>query len=359
MTATADDPRWDAIVRRDPAAEGKFLSSVATTGVYCRPSCGARRPRVEHVAFHDNAGAAEREGFRPCKRCEPHLPPRRERQVTQVAALCRFIEARVRDEGASPSVADLAAEAGWSASHTQRTFKAVMGMTPKAFVEACRAERMRDELKQAESVTDAIYASGFGSSSRFYDHADDALGMTPRAFRAGGAQETVRFALGQCSLGAILVAATERGVCALYLDDDPAALVRELERSFPAAELVAHDERFDRWVAIAVSLVDRPHDDAPQLPLDIRGTAFQRRVWDALRRIPPGATASYAEIAERIGAPRSSRAVGRACATNQVAVAIPCHRVVRSDGSLSGYRWGLEKKRRLLELEAAETAERG
>jgi AraC family transcriptional regulator of adaptative response/methylated-DNA-[protein]-cysteine methyltransferase len=351
--ATGDDTRWAALRARDKAADGAFVYSVKTTGVYCRPSCPARPARPENVAFHDTPAAAERAGFRPCKRCKPDQPPAAERQAAQVAALCRWIEASDQ----VPTLEDLASRAGLSPFHTHRLFKAVTGVTPRAYAVAHRARRVRGELETRATVTEAIYGAGYGSSARFYEASNAVLGMTPTAYRAGGTGSEIRFAIGQCSLGAILVAATARGVCAILLGDDPEALAHDLERRFPRAQLVGADAGFEQLVAQVVGLVEQPGLGA-ELPLDIRGTAFQQRVWKALRRIPAGKTASYTEIARRIGAPRSVRAVAQACAANALAVAIPCHRVVRTDGDLSGYRWGVERKRALLDRESRREARR-
>lgn len=347
--ATVADPRWAAVQARDAAADGRFVYSVKTTGVYCRPSCGARPARAENVAFHATPAEADRAGFRPCQRCRPDAPPLAQRQAALVAELCRAIE--VADE--PPSLEALAERAGLSVSHLHRTFKAVTGLTPRAWAAAHRAQRVRAALDDPGArVTDAIYDAGYGTASRFYEEAGAVLGMTPTAWRAGGADTDIRFAIGECSLGAILVARSGRGVCAISLGDDPERLARELQDRFPRARLVGGDADFERLVAQVVGLVEVPGQGA-DLPLDVRGTAFQQRVWQALRAIPPGTTASYAEIAERIGAPAATRAVAQACGANPLAVAIPCHRVVRRDGSLSGYRWGVERKRSLLAREGA------
>jgi AraC family transcriptional regulator of adaptative response/methylated-DNA-[protein]-cysteine methyltransferase len=340
------DARWALVRARDPQADGAFFYSVRTTGVYCRPSCAARPARPENVEFHADAAAAERAGFRACKRCKPHLPPLAERRTAAVAALCRFIERS--DE--MPNLQELAEHAGLSVFHTHRLFKAVTGLTPKAYAAAHRAGRIRRELGAKATVTEAIYRAGYNSSARFYEESNDLLGMTPTAFRAGGKDLEIRFAVGECSLGSILVAATRLGVCAILLGDDPDELAHDLERRFPRAELVGADAGFEKLVGTVVALVEAPRLGT-ELPLDIRGTAFQQRVWGALRRIPAGTTASYAAIARAIGAPTSSRAVARACAANPLAVAIPCHRVVRTDGGISGYRWGVERKRDLLARE--------
>ncbi|MBK8336047.1 MAG: bifunctional DNA-binding transcriptional regulator/O6-methylguanine-DNA methyltransferase Ada [Sterolibacteriaceae bacterium] len=345
--ATLNDPRWAAVVARDATADGRFVYSVKTTGVYCRPSCGARRARPEHVAFHATAADAEHAGFRPCKRCMPQQEPPAGQRALRVAALCRLIE----QSETVPTLAQLARHAGLSAGYLQREFKAVSGLTPKAYAAAQRARRVRAELLRRGSVTDAIYGAGYSSSGRFYDNANQVLGMTPTRYHRGGEDTAIRFAIGDCSLGAILVAASERGVCAILIGDDPETLARDLQDRFARAELIGGDAVFEQWVAKVVGLVEAPRLGL-DLPLDVRGTAFQQRVWQALRDIPPGATASYSEIARRIAAPKAVRAVARACAANTLAVAIPCHRVVRTDGSLSGYRWGVERKRALLEREA-------
>ncbi|HJW23979.1 MAG TPA: bifunctional DNA-binding transcriptional regulator/O6-methylguanine-DNA methyltransferase Ada [Rhodocyclaceae bacterium] len=346
--AVLKDPRWAAVAARSPEADGSFVYSVATTGVYCRPTCPSRLANPENVAFHATPAEAERAGFRPCQRCRPDGKPLTERQAAAVADLCRFIDAAEEP----PTLAQLAARAGMSPSHLHRLFKAVTGLTPRAYAAARRAERLRRELDAGGTVTEAIYDAGYRSSGRFYEESGQVLGMTPGQYRAGGADVDIRFAVGQCSLGAILVAQSPRGICAILLGDDPETLVRDLQDRFPAARLEGGDAGFEEQVARVVGFIEAPRLGL-DLPLDIRGTAFQQRVWQALGRIPPGETASYGEIARRIGAPAAVRAVAAACAANPLAVAIPCHRVVRTDGSLSGYRWGVERKRILLEREAA------
>jgi AraC family transcriptional regulator of adaptative response/methylated-DNA-[protein]-cysteine methyltransferase len=345
---STDDERWDAVVRRDPSADGVFYYSVRTTGVYCRPSCAARLARRENVRFHRACEDAEQAGFRPCKRCRPNAPALAEQRTAAVAKACRLIEAS--DE--SLNLEALADAVGMSRFHFHRVFKSVTGLTPKAYAAADRAQKIRSQLAQRGTVTEAIYGAGFNSNGRFYATSAQVLGMSPTRFRSGGEGEAIRFAVGECSLGSILVAATEKGVCAILLDDDPEALVCDLQDRFPRAELIGGDERFEELVAKVVGLVDAPALGL-DLPLDVRGTAFQQRVWQALREIPAGSTVSYAEIAARIGSPKAVRAVAQACASNAIAVAIPCHRVVRNDGALSGYRWGVERKRILLEREVA------
>jgi AraC family transcriptional regulator of adaptative response/methylated-DNA-[protein]-cysteine methyltransferase len=346
--AVQRDPRWAALVAREKSADGSFIYSVASTGVYCRPSCAARTPRPDNVAFHADPAAAERAGFRACKRCRPEGPSLDSERARQVAELCRFIDAAP----SAPSLSDLAIRSGLSPHHLHRVFKAVTGITPRRYVAARRAERVRGELEGGASVTSAIYGAGFNSNGRFYATADEVLGMTASNYMRGGKNRLIRFAVGQCSLGAILVASSERGVCAILLGDDAEALVEQLEQRFPEAELLGGDATFERLVANVVGLVEAPRIGL-DLPLDLRGTVFQERVWRALSQIPAGSTASYGEIARNIGAPRAVRAVARACAQNPLAVAIPCHRVVRSDGALSGYRWGIERKRALLDREAS------
>ena len=346
---TLDDPRWQAVVARDVKSDGQFFYSVRTTGVYCRPSCAARIPRPEHVAFHATAADAQHAGFRPCLRCKPDEPSLAARHAALVAQVCRTLESSEQ----MPTLAELAQRAQLSTFHLHRVFKAVTGLTPKAYAGARRAKRIREELAHANSVTDAIYSAGYNSGGRFYAEANDVLGMTPTRYRTGGVDTEIRFAIGQCSLGAILVARSDRGVCAISMGDDPNTLARDLQDRFPHANLVGGDAQFEQWVARVIGFVETPRLGL-DLPLDVRGTAFQQRVWQALRAIPLGTTASYSDIAHRIGAPGATRAVAQACAANELAVAIPCHRVVRSDGSLSGYRWGVERKRALLAREAQE-----
>ncbi len=345
-TLTTDDERWAAVVSRDGAADGSFYYSVQTTGVFCRPSCGARQPLRENVQFHATLAEAESAGFRRCKRCRPGEESVTERQAAAIARACGLIQ------GADtvPSVEELADAAGMSRFHFQRVFKAVTGLTPKSYATAHRAGVLQKAIKSSPTVTDAIYDSGFGSSGRFYAVTDSSLGMTPTEFRSGATGVQIRYAIGNSSLGLVLAAATDRGICAILLGDDRAELIDDLTRRFDGASFVDDDPEFDDLLAAVIELVEQP-DTGFDLPLDIRGTAFQHRVWQALRKIPAGSTATYSEIAEMIGAGGSSRAVSNACASNPVAVAVPCHRVVRKDGSLAGYRWGIKRKRALLERE--------
>ena len=340
------DPRWASLSARDITADGTYVYSVRTTNVYCRPSCPARPARPANIRFHATPADAEAAGFRPCRRCRPNEASLAERRAAAVAGACRAIDAAETP----PALDALARGAGMSPFHFHRVFRSVTGLTPRAYAAARRAERVAATLSGADTVTRAVFEAGYGSSSRFYAGAGGRLGMSPGAYRQGGAGQTIRFAVGASSLGAILVAATERGVCAILLDDDPGALVRDLKDRFPRAELVGGDAGFEALVARVVGLVEAPRTGL-DLPLDVGGTAFQQRVWAALAAIPPGTTASYADVARAIGAPGAVRAVARACGANALAVAIPCHRVVRADGALSGYRWGVDRKRDLLARE--------
>jgi AraC family transcriptional regulator of adaptative response/methylated-DNA-[protein]-cysteine methyltransferase len=298
------------------------------------------------VRFHATYTEAEQAGFRPCKRCKPNQASPVEQHVVKIAAACRFIE----NSEETPSLAQLAYHAGLSTYHFHRVFKAVTGLTPKAYAAAQRAKRVRSTLGTSPTVTEALYDAGYNSNGRFYATANEVLGMTPSNYRAGGARTAIRFAVGECSLGAILVAQSERGICAILLGDDPDALARELQDQFPRATLLGGDAAFEQLVSKVVGFVEAPALGL-DLPLDVRGTAFQQRVWQALCEIPCGKTCTYSEIAEKLGRPSATRAVAGACAANTLAVAIPCHRVVRTDGSLSGYRWGVERKAKLLHAE--------
>ncbi|MBC3239615.1 bifunctional DNA-binding transcriptional regulator/O6-methylguanine-DNA methyltransferase Ada [Pseudomonas lurida] len=345
---TEQDPRWAAILARDAKADALFVYGVKTTGVYCRPSSASRLPRPENVEFFDTPAHAEAAGYRASKRAAGDQTQLAAHHAQRVADACRQIE-----QAETPhSLNALALQANMSPFHFHRVFKAVTGLTPKGYASAHRSRKVREGLKGERTVTDALYDAGFNSNSRFYESANQLLGMTPGDYKAGGTNNAILFAVGQCSLGAILVAQSARGVCAILLGDDPDQLVRDLQDQFPKAELVGADQRFEQLVAQVVGLIEAPAVGL-DLPLDLRGTAFQERVWQALRDIPPGSTASYAQIAERIGAPKSFRAVAQACGANSLAVAIPCHRVVRSNGELSGYRWGVERKQQLLAREKA------
>lgn len=345
-TFSDDESRWQAVTARDATADGVFVYSVRTTGVYCRPTCPARLAKRENVRFHATCQEAEASGFRACKRCKPTGESLAQRQNAAVARACRLIE----ESEEMPSLDDLAESVGLSGYHFHRVFKAHTGLTPRKYAAAHRSRRVRNELTECGTVTEAIYGAGFNSNSRFYESSSEVLGMTPTTFRAGGRGTSIRFAVGESWLGPILVAASDKGVCAILLGDDADGLARELQDSFPNAEIIGGDADFEWLVATVVGFVENPSIGL-DLPLDIRGTAFQQRVWEALRRIPVGSTASYAEIAERIGEPQAVRAVAQACGANNLAVAIPCHRVIRTNGKLSGYRWGVERKDRLLRRE--------
>jgi AraC family transcriptional regulator of adaptative response/methylated-DNA-[protein]-cysteine methyltransferase len=346
VTVTELDARWARVVARDQSADGEFYYSVATTGVYCRPSCASRLANPKNVRFHASIADAEAAGFRACQRCKPDQLDATAQNAELIARSCRLIE----HAAGSPSLAELAQAAGLSTHYFHRLFKTVTGVTPKAYAIAHRASKVRDELKRSPTVTDALYNAGFNANSRFYAQSEQLLGMTPTDYRAGGADAAIRFAVGQCSLGAILVAMSDKGVCAITLGDDPDELVRDLQNRFSTAQLIGADKDFETVIAQVIGLVEAPQIGL-ELPLDIRGTVFQQRVWQALQQIPAGSSITYAELAHKIGAPKAVRAVAGACAANALAIAIPCHRVIRSDGSLSGYRWGIERKRALLDRE--------
>ncbi|HEX2529446.1 MAG TPA: bifunctional DNA-binding transcriptional regulator/O6-methylguanine-DNA methyltransferase Ada [Geminicoccus sp.] len=341
-----DDERWEAVAQRNPAADGMFLYAVQTTGVYCRPSCAARLANRVNVSFHATCQEAEAAGFRPCRRCRPSGEPLAKRQADAVLQACRLIETAEE----MPQLDELARAANMSRFHFHRIFKARTGLTPKAYADAHRAERVRRQLQGKGRITDALYDAGFNSNGRFYAQSRKVLGMKPTDYRAGGTGTAICFAVAECTLGSILVAASGSGVCAILLGDDPDALVRDLQDRFPKADLGGGDAAFEEWVARIIRFVEAPRIGL-DLPLDVRGTAFQQRVWRALSEIPPGSTASYTEIATKIGAPKAVRAVAMACAANNLAVVVPCHRVVRHDGNLSGYRWGAQRKLALLERE--------
>lgn len=341
-----DDDRWAAVQARDAAADGSFYYGVKTTGVYCRPSSAARLPRRENVLFFATADEAEQAGYRASQRASGDQTAASSQRAALVARACQ----RIDGSETAPRLEELAQEAGMSPFHFHRVFKAETGLTPKAYATASRARRVRSELASGETVTDAIYGAGFGSNSRFYETSEELLGMRPKEYRHGGENAEIRFAVGQTSLGAILVARSRVGICSILLGDDPDALVRELQDRFSNALLIGGDADFEGLVAKVVGFIEAPSLGL-NLPLDIQGTAFQERVWQALREIPVGETLSYSEIAQRIGTPKAVRAVAQACAANNIAVAIPCHRVVRRDGELSGYRWGVDRKRALLERE--------
>lgn len=347
MEMHTEDARLEAVHRRDPAFDGTFVFGVASTGIYCKPSCASRPARRENMSFHVTPADAEAAGFRPCKRCRPNQQSDANPHLAAIERACALI----RESEQAPPLERLAAAAGLSPFHFHRIFRRITGVTPKAFAAAEKSKRMQAALGTAQTITEAIYESGFSSASRFYETSNARLGMTPKLRRAGGKGVTICFALGQTTLGAILVAATQKGICAISLGDDPEKLLHDLQDNFPNADLRGAEARFERTVARIVGLVEIPGQNL-DLPLDIRGTAFQQRVWAALRDIPCGRTMSYSDIARTIGCPGAARAVAKACAGNTLAVAIPCHRVIRTDGDISGYRWGIDRKRALLSREA-------
>jgi AraC family transcriptional regulator of adaptative response/methylated-DNA-[protein]-cysteine methyltransferase len=341
-----DADRWEAVSRRDATFDGEFYYAVRTTGVYCRPSCGARLAHRENVQFFATATDAEAAGFRACKRCRPNDLALSDEYTKIVEDACRAIESA--DE--LPSLATLAGSAGKSQFHFHRIFKKLTGVTPKAYAAAHRAGRMRAELAVSPSISEAIYDTGFNSSGSFYKSASDMLGMSPKVFRKGGAGVNIKYVTGQCWLGTVIVASTDKGICSILLGDDAEVLVADLHRRFKNAKVCPGDDVLKAQIDKVIAFVETPARGL-DLPLDVQGTAFQQRVWSALQDIQPGRTATYSDIAEAIGRPTASRAVATACASNLIAVAIPCHRVVRADGSLSGYRWGVDRKRNLLHRE--------
>ncbi len=355
VPGTAGDPRWRTVLARDARADGSFVYAVRTTGVYCRPSCPSRRPRPENVVFFALPEAAEAAGFRPCRRCRPEAAGAPDPTLAAVRRVCRVIETT---EGRPPTLATLAGEVGLSPTRLQRVFKRILGVSPRAYAEARRHRRVRERLAAGDDVAGALYEAGYGSSSRLYEAARERLGMTPATYRRGGAGARIAYAIQPSPLDLLLVAATEQGVALVALGADERELEATLRAEFPAAEIRRDDRALGPRVAEILAHLEgeTPHVD---LPVDVRATAFQWRVWQELRRIPRGETASYREIAERIGQPAAARAVGRACATNPVALVVPCHRAVRGDGGLAGYRWGIARKRALIDREHAAGATSG
>lgn len=359
---------WQAVKSRNREADGAFVFAVNSTGVYCKPSCPARRPHAANVRYFRLPQAAEREGFRPCRRCKPSSVPLSDPRLEAVARVCRLIDSRIANDSAEPfegerlTLSALSVAAGMSPYQLDRAFRRTMGITPRQYADSQRMCRLKSKLKKGDDVTTALYEAGFGSSSRLYERAPSQLGMTPAEYGRGGQGMSLRYTIVDSPLGRLLVAATGRGVSALYLSDSDAELTAALQKEYPRAELLPDARgrsdpgqlppQLQRWVTeILKHLRGRePHLD---LPTDVRATAFQRRVWEELRKIPYGATRSYSEVAHSIGKPSAVRAVARACATNPVAVVVPCHRVVGKDGKLTGYRWGTDRKRELLKKESA------
>lgn len=344
-----DQSRWQAVLARDDTFDGDFVYAVRSTSVYCRPSCPSRRPGRRNVVFYRLPEAAERDGYRPCRRCQPRDANGRDSRVDVVRRACRYLDAQT--DGV-PTLAELGRNLGVSAHHLQRTFKAVMGITPRQYSDALRLERWKKRLGDGKNVTAALYDAGFGSSSRLYERAPSHLGMTPGTYRRAGQGTRIRYSVSESPLGWLLVAATRRGICSIQLGDDEDGLVEALRGEYSAAKVGADNQGLKSWVDAILRHLDgrEPHLD---LPTDIRATAFQRQVWELLCRIPYGETRSYSELARAMGKPRAARAVGRACATNPVPLLIPCHRAVRADGGLGGYGFGLERKRALLDRERA------
>ncbi len=356
--------RWRAVEIRDRSADGMFVYAVRSTGIYCRPSCPSRRPRREQVIFFALPEAAEQKGFRPCRRCRPRSVPMRDIRIDTVARVCREIDAQIFTDSANDgetnpglTLASLSSRAQMSPHQLERAFQKVMGITPKQYADAQRMRRLKAHLKEGDDVTTALYEAGYGSPSRVYERAQAHLGMTPATYGRGGAGMKIRYAIVSSPLGHLLVGATERGISALYLGSSDANLRAALRREYPQAELQSDEAGhagglLGRWVKQILSHLrgQEPHLD---LPTDVQATAFQQRVWEELRRIPYGTTRTYSEIARAIGRPSAVRAVARACATNPTSVVVPCHRVVRGDGNLAGYRWGIDRKKTLLEKEAS------
>ncbi|HSD40513.1 MAG TPA: bifunctional DNA-binding transcriptional regulator/O6-methylguanine-DNA methyltransferase Ada [Burkholderiales bacterium] len=354
-----DEQRWEAVRNRDARCDGQFLYGVLTTGVFCRPSCPSRRPLRKNVRFYATAEEARRDGLRPCLRCRPLAAPGDDPHAARIHAVARYIEAHA-DE--THPLGALAARARLSPFHFQRSFKAVVGVSPKQYLDACRMKRLKTGLRAGERVTGAIYDAGFGSASRVYERADSRLGMTPRQYREGGAGVAISYAVAETPLGLTMMAATDRGLCFVQFGASERELLAQLEREYPRATIAPMDAAarvpFAQWMAALAAHLEgtRPRLD---LPLDVRGTAFQMKVWSFLQRIPYGEVRSYAEVAKGIGAPKAVRAVASACAANRIAVAIPCHRVIRGDGGLGGYRWGLARKRALIDAERSGRARSG
>ncbi len=347
LLAESQEEFWNAVLAKDRRFDGEFVFAVSSTGIYCRPSCPSRRPKRENVSFFAFPGAAERAGFRACLRCHPGDAHSTDPQVEMVQQVCRLIE---DSDGEAVTLEKLGKQAGVSSFHLQRTFKSIMGMSPSEYAETLRVNKFKQSVQSGEKIINAIYDAGFGSSSRLYELASSELGMTPATYGKGGAGAVIRYAIGDSPLGRLLVAATDKGVCSVTLGDSDDLLKADLLKEFSAAEVLPDNERLSSALA---AVVDHFNDKTPRLdlPLDIRATAFQRQVWEQLRKIPAGETHSYSQVAESIGQKKAVRAVARACATNPVALVIPCHRVIREDKSLGGYRWGLERKKKLLERE--------
>lgn len=344
---TTDEARWQAVVVRNKDADGQFFYAISTTGIYCYPSCPSRLALRANTHFFETSDAAEKAGFRPCKRCKSDQTTPSNRDALIIAQACRIIE----NADDIPSLETLAQSQSLSSYHFHRLFKTITGVTPKAYAIAHRANKIRNELTKGTSITNAIYHAGFNSNGRFYATSTKVLGMSPTNFKNGGDSETILYSIGACSFGSILVAHSEKGICAILIHDDDAPLLADLQKRFPKATLKKDELDFKHWLAQIMNFIETPKKGL-ELPLDIRGTLFQQRVWQLLQKIPLGTTASYTDIATKLGDPKAVRAVARACAANPIALLVPCHRVVRSDGGISGYRWGVENKRALIDREA-------
>jgi AraC family transcriptional regulator, regulatory protein of adaptative response / methylated-DNA-[protein]-cysteine methyltransferase len=351
-----DAARWQAVLARDVRNDGRFFYAVQSTGIYCRPVCSSRRPDPRQVVFFDAAIQAEQAGFRPCKRCKPSQTDGRPSDHQRVRQICRRLEQGLEESpDARPTLEYLAAPAGLNVHQLERLFRRTLGITPRKYVESLRLHKFKKRLKKGENVTTALYETGYGSSSRIYEKAPAHLGMTPDTYRRGGAGMQIVFTIVDSPLGRLLVGATQRGVSAVYLGEEDDRLRKALRLEYPRADLREERGALRNWVA---ALLDHLRGTVPdlELPLDIQATAFQRRVWEELRRIPFGTTRTYTQIARAIHRPAAVRAVARACATNPVSIVVPCHRVIRRDGSLAGYRWGLQRKKTLLENERIRAA---
>lgn len=357
---------WNAVRDRDRGADGKFVYAVRSTGIYCRPSCPSKKPRREQVEFYSLPDAAEQMGFRACRRCKPRAVRLRDPRTAAVARVCRAIETRIESDGGGAAESEnearltlnaLSSSVGMSPHQLERAFRSVMGISPRQYADAQRMRRLKSKLKKGDDVTTALYDAGFGSSSRLYERAPSQLGMTPATYRQGGAGMQIHYTIVGSPLGRLLVGATHRGISALYLGKDDAALQAALRKEYPRAEISRDRNGLEGWVGKILEHL-RGREPNLDLPTDVQATAFQRRVWEELRRIPYGTTRTYSQVARAIGKPKAIRAVARACATNPVSVVVPCHRVMRQDGDLAGYRWGVDLKQSLLEQESEQRQSR-
>ncbi|MBN3873329.1 bifunctional DNA-binding transcriptional regulator/O6-methylguanine-DNA methyltransferase Ada [Nostoc sp. JL33] len=352
QTLVLEETLWEAVLNRDPAFEGKLFYGVRSTGVYCRPICPSRRPNRHQVCFFQSAQEAESAGFRHCKRCQPQSETVPNPAKAKVLAACRYIEA---ESDRIPTLAELSSQVGMSPSYLQRIFKQIIGVSPFQYADALRSQRLKQRLQSGEEIAHAVYDTGYGSSSRLYEKAPKQLGMTPKTYQQAGKRISIVYAIAPCPLGYLLVATTEKGICAVKLGDEADKLEHIFNQEFNQADIVRDDHTHKEWIQAILNFIagDETHLD---LPLDIRGTAFQKQVWEALQKIPYGQTRTYADIARNIAKPQAVRAVGNACGANPIALIVPCHRVLRTDGSLGGYHWGIERKQKLLVQESERTA---